>query len=289
MRKKITFPFISVIILICLSMTMFTGCGGKKKTTLDPSEIGTDKELFDKANSKVKRDPEKARMLYKEIMHLYPDSIYSRRAKIGIADSYYKEGDSSSLIIAANEYEEYVNLYPNSPDSIYSKFQVSQCYFRQMKKPGRDQTNTHLAIKSLESMIQLYPDSKEADIARENLKKARLNLAFHYFGIGKSNYIIRAAKGAINRFKQVMDEYPEFPDKAQLFYYTGMSYFRLGEFENAISFFQKLINTYPQTKYGKKAQKMLPKVAEFQKKFPQKPQPPESKPEEKKEGDNEGQ
>jgi outer membrane protein assembly factor BamD len=181
--------------------------------------------------------------------------------------------------MAATEYEEYVNLYPNSPDAVYAKYQTSLCYYNQVSKPGRDQANTILAVKALENMIKLYPDTKEAEDAKLKLQKARDILGAHYFGIGVSNYKIGALIGAVARFKQVIDEYPEFKQNDKLFFYTGKSYYRMRGYEAAISFFQKVINSYPRSKYLKKSKELLKKASEYIAAHPKKdiPEPPKEK------------
>jgi len=256
MKKKLTLIWTSALILLLVA----GACSKKKSLSLNPEDMGSDKEIYEKARKKIKGDAEKARLLFKEIMHLYPDSIYAQRAKIGIADSYYKQKDAASLIMAATEYQEYVNLYPNSPDAVYAKYQIARCYLRQMKKPGRDQTNTHMAIKALENMIKQYPDTNEAEEAKKELEKARQRLAAHYFNIGRTNYKLDAYVGAIARFKQVIDNYPNFQDNDKLFFFTGKSYFALKNYKSAISFFQKIINSYPKSKYAKKSAKFIKKI-----------------------------
>lgn len=272
MKKKFTvIAFLTLTVLL-----FFSGVGCKsKKPALTPTEQNSDKEIYQKAQKMMKRDPEKSRLLFKEIMHLFPDSIYSRRAKIGIADSYFKQKDSASLLMAASEYQEYVSLYPHSPDAVYAKLQIAQCYFKQVKKAGRDQTNTLQAVKSLEAMVKMYPDTAEAEVAKKMLLKARLTLASHYSDIGISNFRLGAYKGAVARFKQVMDEYPEYPAMDLLTFYTGKCYYKMWDPDTAESFFQKIINSYPKSKYLKKATQMLKslpqmrtKLEEFKKKFP---------------------
>ncbi len=289
MKKK--FTLISFLILTLLFSLSFTACGGKgskgKKPALTPQGESSDKDVYQKARKMIKRNPEKARLLFKEIMHLYPDSIYARRSKVGIADSYFRQKDASSLIMAASEYQEYVNLYPHSPDAVFAKLQIALCYYKQVKKPGRDQTNTHQAIKSLDAMVKMYPDSPEAEAAKKMLAKARLTLAKHYFDIGMSDYRLGAPKGAIVRFKQVVDEYPEFPQMDKLSFYTGKSYYYMYEFDTAISFFQKIISSYPKSKYQKKAAAMIPATLKMKEKIEKlkklHPLPPPAEAEETKE------
>ncbi|MCP4147990.1 MAG: outer membrane protein assembly factor BamD [bacterium] len=247
------------VILLTLVLIGFIGCK-KKKVELTPEEKGSAKTIYDKAKSRMKRAPQKARLLYKEIMHLYPDSTYTQRAKIGIADSYFKQKDSASLIMAAAEFQEYVSLYPNSPDAVYAKLQIAMCYFRQVRKPGRDQANTHTALKALEAMVKMYPGTVEATEATKMINKCRTNLAAHYYNIGVSNFRLKAYKGAVVRFKQVIDDYPNFYKNDRLFYYAGRSYYGLKNYDSAISFFQRIISDFPKSKLIKRANKMIIKI-----------------------------
>ena len=72
-------------------------------STSGSEDMGSDKEIYEKAKKRIKSSPEKARLLFKEVMHLYPDSIYARRAKIGIADSYYRQKYAAAMIMAARK------------------------------------------------------------------------------------------------------------------------------------------------------------------------------------------
>ena len=276
MKKQLTILFILALILM-------NACSTKQEVIFTPEQRSSAKSMYEQATKFIKKNPERARLMFKEIMQLYPDDIYARRAKIGIADSYFKQKDASSLIVAASEYQEYVNLYPNSPDAAYAKFQVGNCYFKQMRKPERDQSKTFEAIKAFESLIKMYPDTKEAEQARKNVVKARQNLATHYFRIGYYNYKYGALRGAIARFKQVIDEYPDFKQNDRMFFIAGKVYLILRDFDSAVSFFNKVINSYPESKYAKKSVKMLQEVEKERKKPAPKVRLPKNM--QKKEGD----
>ncbi len=268
MKKLIIVGLVSVLILI-------TGCSSKKDISLNPSKLGSDKAIYERAVKIGKKDYEKSRLLFKEILQLYPDSIYAKKAKIGIADSYFKQRDSSSLLIAASEYQEFVNLYPNSPDSIYAKFQIGKCYEKQSKSAGRDQTNTKLAITAYEKLQKLFPGTEESDKAETIIKKLKNRLGTHYFRIGMSNFRLKAYKGAISRFKEVIDNYPQFTKFDKLYYYTGVCYKKIDKTDSAISFFQKIINSYPKSKYINKAKKLIRRI--MNKKKSEKKDKPEKK------------
>lgn len=248
----------NVFIILIVILLVLTGCKSKKGVSVTPGS--TAKGVYEQAKKYIKKDPEKARLLFKEVMQLYPTSVYARLAKIGIADSYYKEKGSASLIMAAAEYQDYVNLYPQSPDAAYASYQIGECYFRQVKKPGRDQTNTEAALKYFEVMVRQFPETKEAEEAKKKITKLRDYLASHFFRIGLANYRLKAFKGAVARFKQVIDNYPEYKKNDKTFFYTGKTYFAMDDYDSALSFFQRVINSYPKSKYVKKSQKMIKKV-----------------------------
>lgn len=254
--RKPTTLFLTAIMIAVLSFT-FIGCGGKKKAATTPQVSGTAKEIYEKAKNKIKKNPERARLLFKEVMHLYPDSLYAQRAKIGVADAYFNQKDAASRLMAAQEYQEYVNLYPNSPDAVYAKFQVANCYYKQIRRAGRDQDNTLKALNTLDAMIKMYPDTNEAVEAKKMLEECRQTLAKHYFLIGVSNFRLGALRGALARFKQVIDSYPDFKENDRLFYYTGRTYVFKRDYDTAVSFFQRVVTNYPKSKYFKRAQKRL--------------------------------
>jgi outer membrane assembly lipoprotein YfiO len=262
-------------LLLCLLLS--PGCRAKKSVSIDPSEKGSDKKMYENAVRYIGKDPEKSRLLFKEIMQLYPDSVYANKGKLGIADSYFKQNDTASLVMAAAEYQEYASLYPYSPDAVYARNQIGMCYYKQVRKPERDQTNTFAAIKAFESVIQQYPGTPEADEARKKIDSCRQNLASHYYLIGYYNYTMKSFPGAIARFKQVMDEYPDFSKNDKLFYFAGKTYLAMGDLDSALSFFQRLVGSYAKSKYVKRSQRQVIRINRLltAKKVPAKPAEPD--------------
>jgi outer membrane protein assembly factor BamD len=139
------------------------------------------------------------------------------------------------------------------------------CYIRQIKSAGRDQSNTYKAMQALENMIKQYPGTDEAEEAKKQLEKARNRLALHYFEIGRTNYKIKAYMGAVLRFKQVIDNYPDFKYNDRLFYLIGKCYYAMRDYNTALSFFQKVVNSYPQSKYMKRVTRLIKEISQIQK------------------------
>jgi outer membrane protein assembly factor BamD len=153
-----------------------------------------------------------------------------------------------------------VNLFPYSPDAVYAKYQIGMCYYKQVKKPERDQTNTFAAIKAFEALIQQYPGTPEAEEARKKIDECRQILGKHYFQIGYYNFLMKSFDGAIARFKQVMDDYPDFKGIERLLFYAGRAYAAKGDRESALSFFQRLVGNHAKSKYAGKAKRQIEKL-----------------------------
>src|SRR5579862_9385004 len=83
-----------------LASMVFAGCGGKKNNL--PQGTGTsaepDKVLYERAMDDIKHDRlQVARLELQTLLNTYPDSEYQAKAKLAIADSYFKEGGPTSL------------------------------------------------------------------------------------------------------------------------------------------------------------------------------------------------
>ena len=74
------------------------------------------------------------------LINTYPDSEYLAKAKLAIADSYYKEGGTSNLTLAVSGYKDFIVFFPFLPEATYAQMQVAMAHFKQMEKPDRDRT-----------------------------------------------------------------------------------------------------------------------------------------------------
>ena len=98
-----------------------------------------DKQLYDKAVDATKHGRfDVSRLDLQTLLNTYPDSKYQMRAKLAIADSWYKEGGTAALTQAEQEYKDFITFFPNAPEAAEAQMRVGDIYFRQMDKPDRD-------------------------------------------------------------------------------------------------------------------------------------------------------
>lgn len=190
-----------------------------------------------------------AEELFREITVSYPLDPLASESQLKLADLYYMRGDEDKADYdqAASFYTMYVSFHPASDKAPYALFQKGMSYFKQMLSVSRDQTSTRKALFAFDDLLMAYPESAYARRAREMSGFCKERLALREFNIGKFYYKKKNYKGALLRFKGLLEDYPISTHIDDSLYYIGESYFRLGEFDLADEAFDLLINDFPES------------------------------------------
>jgi outer membrane protein assembly factor BamD len=132
-----------------------------------------DKQLYDKALAQIKSGHfDVARLDLNTLLSTYPDSQYQMRAKLAIADAWYREGGSAALAQAEQEYKDFITFFPNAPEAGEAQMRVGDIYFKQMDVPDRDYTKAEHAEEEYRTMLKQYPDAPKP-ILKEAQQKLR--------------------------------------------------------------------------------------------------------------------
>ncbi len=252
-----------ITIFTCLIVLIGTGCRGTK-TEITPDIASSADNLFKLGEQYSKKDPEKARVYFRQVIDSFPKSIPAQRAKLAIADSYYTKGDIGSMIIAASEYREFITLFPLSPSASYAQYQLAMTFFKKALSPGRDQTKTKQALAEFKKVVTNFPRSTQVADSREKIKDCEERLAAHILTIGVHYYKVYALKASTIRLIGILTEYPYFSKMDKVYFYLGDSYFRWNRFDEATPYLRKLITDYPESKYIKRATKRMEEIEKKQ-------------------------
>ena len=98
-------------------------------------------------------------MCIRDRINTYPDSEYLAKAKLSVADSYYKEGGTSSTTQAISEYKDFITFFPFLDEAAYAQMQVGMAHYRMMEKADRDSTQAQAAEDEFQAFILKYPQS----------------------------------------------------------------------------------------------------------------------------------
>jgi outer membrane protein assembly factor BamD len=256
---------ITFAVAISLLYILF-GFGCKKKPIEIPPEIASSAEnLYRQGERYIKKDPERARIFFRQIITTFPQDIYAQQARLAIADSHFQKGDEANMIIAAAEYRTFIKEFPHSPSVPHAQYQIGMTFYNKMLRPGRDPQKTYLALEEFNKVLTNYPTSDEAKEAQKKILVCEERLAEYVFQVGKVYYKMKAYPAAVKRLSEILLSYPNYSNMDKVYFYLGDSFLKGKNYQNATSHFTKLATDYPQSKFAKKVKKKLDKIEKLQK------------------------
>ncbi len=236
-------------LLAVLSMGLLASCFHKKyETPIAKNTQQPDKVLFDQAVHDIERGRyEVARISLQTLMNTYESSEYMAKAKLAIADSWYREGGANGLAQAEAEYKDFILFYPNMEEAAEAQNRVCQIHYKQMDKSDRDWTQTLRADDECRQLLVQFPNSKFAREAAQRLRNIQETLAQHEFGVGHFYYARDMNPAAANRLNAVVNQYPLYSKAGEALYEAGMAYSKMGPRfrKQAGEMFARIVREYP--------------------------------------------
>jgi outer membrane protein assembly factor BamD len=202
-----------------------------KKHTSPIADVNTaaepDKILYDRAQLDLKGGRyTEGRLALQTLINTYPDSEYLAKAKLAVADSYFKEGGTSSLTQAIQEYNDFQTFFPFLDEAAYAQMQVGLAHYHMMEKADRDKTQGEAAEDAFQAFLLKYPQSPLAPKAEQYLRDVQEVLAdgqykVAYFYYRKFDYRASAA-----RLVEMTDRYPLYSQNDEALWMLGDIYER---------------------------------------------------------------
>jgi outer membrane protein assembly factor BamD len=170
----------------------------------------------------------KAIEIFQRLKDEYPLSEFAILAEIGIADSYYSNGD---YIDAEITYNDFINLHPVNENLPYAMYQLGMCHYQQMYSIDRDQTETIKARKEFERLIARFPGSKFSFMGEKRLLECKKRLGEYEFYVGHFYFKRKQYKAALRRFETVAKDYANLGLDYKVSYFIQETKKRLAEEE----------------------------------------------------------
>jgi outer membrane protein assembly factor BamD len=244
--------------LLILALVLGATACGKKPAALPPGSAEADKFLFERGQEAVKNEKwVNAREYFRNIVDNYPQSPFRPDAKLALGDTYLSQGGTENLLLAANEFREFQTFYPTHQRADYAQLQLARSYTRQMLAPERDQSATRDAIKEIEVFLQRYPNSALMSDARQIEREAKDRLSTAGYRVGYFYFRQRWYPGAIDRFREVLSNDPEFTRRDAVYYYLAEALYRTDKKAEALPYYERLLREFEQSEYLAETQKRV--------------------------------
>lgn len=228
-----------------------------------------DKILYERALNSLKRSKyTEARLELQTLINTYPDSEYLAKAKLAIADSFYKEGGVANLTQAIDAYKSFIVFFPFLDEAQYAQMQVALCHYRMMLKADRDPTEAEAAEAELQNFILKYPQSRLLPKAEQDLRNVQEVLAAGEYEIGRFYYLKPDYPAAAARLTELVERYPLYSQSDDALWMLGNIYMidrkytknediknQWGEY--AAKCYSRIVRDYPLSEHAAEARAQL--------------------------------
>lgn len=259
LQNRQTLRYMTVALV--LAAGMFTSCGRKKyENPIAADTQQPDKILFDKAIKDIERSRfEIARLTLNTLINTYDTSEFLAKAKLAIADSWFREGGSHGLAQAEAEYKDFILFYPTMEEAAEAQEKVCSIHYRQMEKPDRDKTHAIRAEEECRQVLTQFPNSKFAPRAQQMLRDIQEVLADGEYRNGVFYHTKGSYPAASNRLQALVDQYPLFSDADSALWELGDSYARMGDRfrDRQVAAYTRIVRDYPLSQWADEAKAKL--------------------------------
>jgi outer membrane protein assembly factor BamD len=258
-------PFFEIlpkrVLLVALSLGLLAGCiRHKYETPITKNTQQPDKVLFDQAMHDIERGHyEVARISLQTLMNTYESSEYLAKAKLAIADSWFREGGGNGLAQAEAEYKDFILFYPNMEEAAQAQNRVCEIHYKQMDKSDRDNIQTLRAEDECRQLLVQFPNSKFAPQAAQRVRNIQESLAEHEFVVGNFYWKREMNPAAANRLNALVDQYPLYSKAGESLYEAGDAYSKMGPRfrKQAGDMFARIVRDYPLSERAEDAKRRL--------------------------------
>ncbi len=227
----------------------------------DNDSAEPDKVLYETALENIKKGRnEMGRLALQTLLNTYPDSEYLAKAKLAIADSYYKEGGTTGLAQAAAQYEDFITFFPFLDEAAYAQMQIGMSHYRRMEKPDRDRTEALAAEAAFQTLLQKYPNGPIAEQGAQRLREVQEVIAEGEMRKAQFYYIRGADRSALGRLQSLVNRYPLYSQADKANWMIAQVYERHGGgAELATQYYARIVRDYPLSPLADEAKEKLQK------------------------------
>jgi len=245
MKKPAGLVFLIVLLSLIQPACLFRR-GNKEQAQTPTSSAEPDKVLYEKALKDIAKGRyDIGRLTLQTLLNTYADSDYKEKAKLAIADSYFKQGGTTGLVQAEAEYRDFMTFFPTSEDADDAQMRIAMTHYKQMEKPDRDFSQANLAESEFKNFLELFPDSPLRDEAAQHLREVQEVLAKHSVLVARQNMLRRNYQGTILRTRGVLEKYSNYSEQDLALFLTAQAYEKKKELPKAGFYYGVLVSYHP--------------------------------------------
>ncbi len=185
---------------------------------------------------------------------LFPQSQWAPKSVLMASYSYYMQ---SYYSLAIENIKRYFKTYPNDKNNAYAHYLLAICYYETIEGEKKDLAPLILSKKEFNFVIKNFPNSDYAydakfkiDLINDILAAKEVYIGRHY--IKKKKWI-----PALNRFKNVLNEYETTIHVEEALHRLVEIYYKLGMEEESLKYASLLGYNYNSGEWYKETYKIF--------------------------------
>jgi outer membrane protein assembly factor BamD len=183
-----------------------------------------------------------------------PFTEWGRKALVMSTFTKYRLGRNDEAVATGNRY---MSQYPQSQDSAYVQYLVGLAYSKQIADVTQDQRAAVRTIDAMNKVVTNYPSSEYVEDAQAKIRFARDQLAGKEMQIGRYYLERKEYLAAIQRFRNVVEQYPNTNQVEEALARLTEAYYAMGITEEAQTAAAVLGRNYPDSQWYADSFKLL--------------------------------
>ncbi len=255
-------------IVLLGSSLLLGGCFTKKKINPQLTQgapvndsVAPDKVLYQRSLDDIAKGRyEISRLTLQSLINTYPDSEYLAKAKLAIADSYYKEGGNTGLSQSILEYKDFITFFPFLDECAYAQMQIGMAHYRRVEKPDRDRTEAEASEEEFQIFLTKYASSPLVPQVEQQLRNVQEILADGDFRVAQFYFTKADYRASAGRLLEVASRYPLYSKADKDLWMLAGIYDRSEKTQFAGLFYSRIVSQYPLSPFASDAKARLTKL-----------------------------
>jgi outer membrane protein assembly factor BamD len=246
-----------ILLLVLSASSMVTACSSLTQPK-DPTQNWSAEKLYQEAHNALGQNNFELAASYMEKLEArYPYGKYAAQAQLESAYAYYRNGEPTLAIAAADRF---IRLHPTHPFVDYAYYLKGLVSFN--AKHGaldslvgikdysdRDPKSMQDALEAFEELVRRFPDSKYAPDARQRIIYLRNLMAESEINVARHYYKRHAYVAVVDRCKWVIVHYQRTPSVEDALGIQSLAYLKMGMPQLARGSAKVLKLNFPKSKY----------------------------------------
>ena len=246
--------------LLLISIIIITACSSETQNVKLIKETNQKEEMISNYKAGVELleigDYFAASKKFLEAEILFPQSKWAPKSVLMASYSYFLQG---YYTLAIENIKRYLKTYPKDINKSYAHYLLAMCYYETIEGEKKDLAPLIMSKKELNFIIKNYPNTDFAydarfkiDLINDTLAAKEVYLGRHY--IKKKKWI-----PALNRFKNVLNEYDTTVHVEEAIHRLVEIYYKLGMEQESLKYASLLGYNYNSGEWYKETYRIFNK------------------------------